>query len=195
MTRARSIALTAVSIAIVFVVVRVIQIPIPPTGGYTHPGAVAEIFVAMAFGPVIGALAAAVGAALADLTSGFGSFAPLTFVAHGALGLLAGVLGWKRGWRHMILGWLVGGLALVALYFLGESFVYGLGVVGAGAEGPINLLQVGFGFTGLLLFRAVERGYPPIELLAGQSRLGWRTWASLRPRSRNEWIGRWRLSA
>lgn len=167
--KARTIAVAAVSIALVFVFVRAIQVPIPATGGYTHAGAIAEIFVALAFGPVIGAVAAGVGAALADLTSGFGSFAPLTLLAHGALGLIAGALGWRKGWGGMILGWVVGGLALVALYFLGEITAYGFAVEGAAAEAPINLFQVGLGFVGLLLLQAVKRAYPQIELMAGQT--------------------------
>jgi energy-coupling factor transport system substrate-specific component len=145
--------------------IRLIQVPIQATGGYTQPGAVAEIFVALAFGPVLGAVAAAVGAALADLTSGFGSFAPLTFVAHGALGLLAGWLGWGRGWPGAIAGWVAGGLALVAIYFLGEATLYGFGMAGAVAEAPINLFQVALGFVGLLLYQAVKRAYPQLMLL------------------------------
>jgi uncharacterized membrane protein len=166
MLKARGIATIAVSIAIVFVVIRLIQVPIPATGGYTHPGAVAEIFVALAFGPVVGAVAAAGGAALADLTSGFGSFAPLTFVAHGALGLLAGWLGRNKKWRAAIAGWIAGGLALVIVYFLGEAALYGFGAAGAAVEVPINLFQVGLGFGGLLLYQAVKRAYPQLDLLA-----------------------------
>ena len=80
----------------------VVPIPIPATGGFTHPGAVAEMFVAMAFGPIVGMVAAGIGAAIADLGLGYGSFAPLTLIAHGALGYLAGWLGWKKGWGGML---------------------------------------------------------------------------------------------
>ena len=69
----------------------------------------AEIFVALAFGPVVGLVAAGIGAAIADLALGYGSFAPLTLIAHGSLGFLAGHLGWKKGWGGMIVGWIVGG--------------------------------------------------------------------------------------
>ena len=165
----RRIALIAVCIAIVAVLVAIVPVPIPATGGFTHPGAVAEIFVAMAFGPVVGMVAAGVGAAIADLVLGYGSFAPLTLIAHGSLGLLAGYLGWKKGWSGMIVGWIVGGLALVAVYFIGEATVYGFGVAGAGAEVPINLFQVGLGILGLLLFQLVKRAYPQIEQLGEEA--------------------------
>jgi len=164
---ARTIAVTAVSIAIVTVLVAIVPVPIAATGGFTHPGAVAEIFVAMAFGPLVGMVAAGVGAAIADLVLGFGSFAPLTLIAHGCLGFLAGWLGWQKGWGGMLIGWVVGGLALVAVYFLGEATVYGFGVAGAVAEVPVNLFQVGLGFLGIVLFDLVKRAYPQIEQLAG----------------------------
>ncbi len=165
----RRIALMAVCIAIVAVLVAVVPVPIPATGGYTHPGAVAEIFVSVAFGPIIGMVAAGIGAAIADLVLGYGSFAPLTLVAHGALGFLAGYLGWKKGWGGMIAGWIVGGLALVAVYFLGEATVYGFGFAGAAGELPINLFQVGLGVLGLLLFELVKRAYPQIEQLGEET--------------------------
>lgn len=163
---ARTIAVTAVSIAIVTVLVAIVPVPIAATGGYTHPGAIAEIFIAMAFGPIVGVVAAGIGAAIADLVLGFGSFAPLTLIAHGSLGFLAGWLGWKKGWSGMLTGWVVGGLALVAVYFVGEATVYGFGVAGAGAEVPVNLFQVGLGILGIVLFQLVKRAYPQIEQLA-----------------------------
>lgn len=164
---ARTIAVMAVCIAIVAVLVAVVPVPIPATGGFTHPGAVAEMFVAMAFGPLVGVVSAGVGAAIADLVLGYGSFAPLTLIAHGALGFLAGWLGWKKGWGGMLIGWIVGGLALVAVYFVGEATVYGFGVAGATAELPINLFQVALGILGILLFQLVKSAYPQIESLAG----------------------------
>ena len=166
---AKTIALTAICIAVVTVLVAIVPIPIPATGGFTHPGAIAEIFVAVAFGPIIGMIAAGVGAALADLILGYGSFAPLTLVAHGSLGLLAGWLGYKKGWAGMLIGWVVGGLALVGVYFVGEATIYGFGGAGAAAEVPINLFQVGLGLLGIVLFEAVKRAFPQIEQLAAGS--------------------------
>ena len=163
------IALTAVGIALVAVIVASVPVPIPATGGFTHPGAVAEIFIALAFGPLVGGLSAGFGAAIADLVLGYGSFAPLTFVAHGALGFLAGWLGRKKGWGGYIRAWIVGGLALVALYFLGEATFYGFGIAGAAAEVPINLFQVGLGFLGILLLNLVKRAYPQIDQMAEDS--------------------------
>lgn len=163
---ARTTAITAVSIALVALFVTIVRIPVPATGGFWHLGVVAEAFIAVAFGPLLGAVAAGVGAALADVLSGYASFAPLTLVAHGSTGLIIGWLGWRRGWTGMLLGWLFGGLSQAAIYFVGEASVYGFGVAGALAELPGNLVQVGLGLFGLLLFRQVRAVYPQIEHLA-----------------------------
>jgi uncharacterized membrane protein len=114
----QKIALTAVCIAIVTVLVAIVPIPIPATGGFTHPGAIAEIFVAVAFGPVVGGIAAGVGAAIADLVLGYGSFAPLTLIAHGSLGLLAGCLSWRKG---QIIGLILGGFVLAVTYYIVDT--------------------------------------------------------------------------
>lgn len=159
------IALMAVGIAIVAVLVSSIPVPIAATGGFTHPGAIAEIFIALAFGPIVGGVSAAVGAAIADLALGYGSFAPLTFIAHGSLGVVAGLIGWKQGANVQALAWFAGGLALVGVYFLGEATVYGFGLAGAVAELPFNLFQVGLGLLGLLLFQLVRRAFPQIDQL------------------------------
>lgn len=166
---AKTTAITAICIAIVTVLVASVPVPIAATGGFTHPGAIAEIFIALAFGPVVGLVAAGVGAAIADLVLGYASFAPMTLVAHGALGFLAGWLGWKKGWGGMLLGWIVGGLALVAVYFVGGATLYGFGFAGAAAELPINLFQVGLGFLGIVLLALVKQAYPQIEQLTSET--------------------------
>jgi uncharacterized membrane protein len=162
---ARTVALAGVGIALVAVMVSAVRIPVPATGGYWHTGVIAETFLATAFGPLIGGVSAGVGAAIADLLGGFGSFAPLTLIAHGSTGLLVGWLAWRKGWSGMLLGWVVGGLSQVALYFIGEATIYGFGVAGAALELAGNLVQVGLGIFGLLLFRLVRQAYPQLEHL------------------------------
>ena len=163
---ARKLVITAISIALVTVAVSYIKVPIPATGGYWHLGVAVETFLSIAFGPLVGAIAAGVGAALADLIGGYGSFAPLTLVAHGLTGLVIGLFGWKKGVPGMILGWILGGLVQVGIYFLGEATVYGMGFAVAAAEVPINFSQVGLGVLGVFLFFFVKRAYPQIEELA-----------------------------
>lgn len=164
--RARAVAITAVSIAIVALFVTIVRVPVPATGGFWHLGVLAETFVGVAFGPLLGMVASGVGAALADVIGGFSSFAPLTLIAHGSTGLIVGWIGWRKGWNRMLLGWLLGGFTQVAVYFIGEASIYGFGTAGALAELPGNLVQVALGFFGLLLFRQIRSAYPQIEHLA-----------------------------
>lgn len=161
----RQITIVAISIALVAALITSVQVPIPATGGFTHPGALAEVFVGLAFGPVVGMIAAGVGAAIADLVLGFGGFAPLSLVAHGGLGLLIGLIGWRRGGLAQIVAWIAGGIALVVVYYIGEATVYRFGAAAAAAEVPINLFQVGLGLLGLLLYRLVKAAYPPLDSL------------------------------
>ncbi len=86
----RDIALTAVMIALVAVVTRFLIVPIG--AGYFNFSDMAVYFVAFTFGPWIGFLAGGIGAAIADLSAGYAAFAPLTFLAHGLQGLVAGYL-------------------------------------------------------------------------------------------------------
>ncbi len=159
-----SLAVTAVMVAVVAVLTFAVQIPIPATGGYIHFGDVGVYFSAFAFGPIIGSIAGGLGCAIADILSGYASWAPLTLVAHGLQGLLAGYFGWKRGLVGMIVGWAIGSLAMIAIYFLGEWFIYGLGYAGALAEIGPNLIQnVVGGVLGIPLVLAVRKAYPPID--------------------------------
>lgn len=164
--KAREIALTAVMIAMVTAVVVAIG-PIPiGTVGYFNLSDVAIYFAAFAFGPVTGFLAGGVGTALADVYLNYAAFAPLSFLAHGIEGLLAGAIGRGGDPRRMVLGWAAGTVAMVGIYFLGEYFGAGLGWGGppqAVTEWPGNLLQnVIGGAVAIPLVIAVRRAYPPL---------------------------------
>jgi uncharacterized membrane protein len=158
------IAVIAVLIAVVAALTFAIQFPIPATGGYIHFGDVGVFFSALAFGPVIGGIAGGVGCAISDVLSGYAAWAPLTLVAHGLQGVIAGALGYKKRIRGMIVASIAGALVLVASYFLGEWFIYGLGFGGALAEVWPNVIQAGSGVVlGIPLLLAVRKAYPPID--------------------------------
>ena len=153
---AQTMAVAAVMIAVVAVLTFAVQVPIPATGGYIHFGDVGVFFTAFAFGPIIGLFGGGVGCAIADILSGYASWAPLTLVAHGLQGLVG-----------MIIAWAVGAIVLIASYFLGEWFIYGLGYGGALAEiGPNFVQEVVGGLVGIPLVLAIRRAYPPIERIS-----------------------------
>ena len=159
------LTITAVMIAMVTVATGFLpRVPIPGTGGYVHMGDILVFFAAFTFGPVTGAVAGGVGCALADLLGGYGVWAPLTLIAHGVQGLVAGYLGKGKGTGGLIVAWAAGAFCLVGLYFLGELLpVYG-GLAGATTEVVPNIMQAAAGgVVGIPLTLLIRRAYPPVE--------------------------------
>jgi uncharacterized membrane protein len=163
------IALVAVLIALTTVFTLLIRVP-TPARGYVNLSDVAVTFASLIFGPWVGMVAGGVGTALADLLGGFAPFAPLSLVAHGLEGFLIGLIALKRrsvGW--MIVAWLIGSLAMVAVYLVGEGIFY-TGWPLALAEVPMNAFQalVG-GLIGIPLALAVRKAYPPVDRIGQRS--------------------------
>lgn len=157
------IALVAVLIALTTVFTLLVRVP-TPARGYVNLSDVAITFSALIFGPWVGMVVGGVGTALADLLGGFAPFAPLSLVAHGLEGLLIGLIARNRrsvGW--MIVAWLAGSAAMVAVYLVGEGLFY-TGWPPALAEAPLNAFQalVG-GLIGIPLVLAVRKAYPPVD--------------------------------
>ena len=169
----REIAITALMIALVAVVTRFLIVPIG--AGFFNLSDAAVYFTAFTFGPWIGFLAGGIGAALADLSAGYASFAPLTFMAHGLQGLVAGFIvlrGPGSLVTRMILGAVAGTLAMTGVYFAGEYFGANLGWGGptqALTELPFNLLQNVIGAAiAIPLSILVRRAYPPLNRYTGE---------------------------
>lgn len=161
----RQIVLAGVMIALVAVFTLAVRVPFALTQGYFNFSDVGVFLAAFAFGPWAGLVAGGVGTALADVVGGYALYAPLTLVAHGLEGLIAGLIVRRReGILPMVLGWACGAAAMVAVYFLGEAFIFRMGVAAAAAEAlTINLPQVVVGgIVGIPLVLALRRGYPPI---------------------------------
>lgn len=160
-----AIALAAVMIALTAVFTLLVRVP-TPARGYVNLSDVAITFAALAFGPWVGAIAGGIGTALADVLGGFAPFAPLSLVAHGVEGFVIGLLGsGRRGLHRMIGAWAVGGLIMVATYFVGEGLFF-TGWGPALAEAPLNLFQAAVGaLVGIPLVIAVRKAYPPVERL------------------------------
>jgi energy-coupling factor transport system substrate-specific component len=142
-----------------------IRVPFAPTRGYFNFSDVAVFLAGFAFGPWIGLVAGGVGTAMADLIGGYTLYAPLTFLAHGLEGFLAGAIaGRRQGVWRMALGWAAGATVMLAVYFLGEAFVFGMGIGPAATEAvTVNLPQVtAGGIVSVPLVLALRRAYPPM---------------------------------
>jgi uncharacterized membrane protein len=176
----RSTALVVATVAVMTAVTAVftimIRVPIPATKGYFNFSDVAVFFTSFALGPFAGAVAGGLGTALADVVSGFPQWAPISLLAHGLEGLLAGLIasvaarggeGVARGQRvalSWIAGAIVGSIVMIGLYLAGGSVLAGFGA--AVAEVPFNVVQGVVGAVlGSGLALVVHRAYPPVREL------------------------------
>lgn len=151
--------------------------PTTPAGGYIHLGDIAVYFVAIAMGPWAGLVAGGVGAALADVLSGFAIFAPISLVAHGLQGFVAGWLTRDRpAMGRMVAGVVAGSVVLIVGFFVGEVILYsafptsifpdGLPSPPVGialSEVPWNLVQEVVGALGIAVYVSVSRAYPRLR--------------------------------
>lgn len=153
----KNVRIAALSIiALTCLATLLIRIPLP-SRGYFNVGDIAVVFGGMVLGfmqprqGVWWALAACgIGSALADILGGFAVFAPLTFAAKGAEGAFAAVAANRaRASRVILLS--LGGLAMVGVYFIGEALMPNIGLQGAVAEIPSNMIQAVGGVVGGLL--------------------------------------------
>ncbi|MBQ7563830.1 MAG: ECF transporter S component [Lachnospiraceae bacterium] len=170
---------TALFAALTALATLVIQIPIPGTG-YVNPGDGIVLLSGLFLGPVYGALAAGLGAGIADLISGYVIYAPATLVIKALCAFTAAKLFALLDSRNnrtgapigkfmvpnMIFSGIISELVMTAGYFLYEGLVVlkgagGLSVSFAGALAgvPFNLIQ---GIIGVVLSTAL---YPLLRRL------------------------------
>lgn len=164
----KKLILAALMAAFTCTATMLLKIP-TPTFGYIHIGDGLVLLCGFLLGPSTGALSAGIGSMLADIFSGYLSFAPATFVIKaltaGAAGLLFASIGthaaafWSRN-LAVVLSGLIGEAIMVAGYFLYEAgiaaFASGAlspaaiaaGAVSSAAGVPFNIAQ---GLIGILL--------------------------------------------
>ena len=141
------------------VVTLFLRVPLP-SRGYFNFGDVAVVFAGLMYGKYLsgrvrwtGGIAGGVGSALADVIGGYAFFAPVTLIAKFFEGTFATAASSGRPWRLIFL--LVGGVALVGIYFVGETMLPQVGLAGALAELLPNVFQaVGGAVGGYVLFKA-----------------------------------------
>lgn len=162
----RQLVAAGLMAALVVVGTMLIQVPTPGKG-YIHIGDSMVYLCGILLGPFLGGLAAAVGSTLADLMSGFGIYAPATFVIKGLDAFLAGYIyrslsGNKsdplRKAGVFSGAVLAGGAIMAGGYLLYESFLYGF---------PPALLNVTFNIT-----QAVGGGVLAAPVLAVLEKMG-----------------------
>ena len=138
----------------------VVRVPIPGTGGYLNLGDMTVVFCGLFLGARWGGFAGGIGSAAADLIGGFFIFIPITFVAKGLEGFIAGSFGRKNPYLLIIAV-----LAMVSVYFVAEIFIPGMGFSAALSELPFNLIQALVGaIGGFSIYKGVSMALPQVEV-------------------------------
>jgi uncharacterized membrane protein len=163
------LAIAAIFAALVCVATIVFTISIPATSGYFNLGETAIYVAALLFGPYVGGLAGGVGASIADMIVA-AQFAPGTLVIKGIEGIIVGFLNRKlSSWTakqslSAIVAVVIGGLEMVAGYFLYENLVLNYPIADAAVEIPFNIVQMLVGLVvAISLTRIVLRIFPQLK--------------------------------
>ena len=154
----RKLVISAMMAALTYIATMVIQIP-SPMNGYVNLGDCFVLLSGWLLGPWYGGAAAGIGSMLTDLLSGYGYYAPGTFVIKGLDALVAALLfrAMGRTSTAALVSGLVGETIMVAGYFGYAALLLGKGL-GAAASIPGNLVQAALGLLiGFLLLKVLQK--------------------------------------
>ncbi len=149
-TKTQRIVMAALFAALCCVATMIIKIP-SPLKGYLNLGDCIVLLSGWLLSPLYGFLAAGLGSALADVFSGYVTYAPATFVIKGLMALIA-YFGFKslRNKIGNLPSRIISGTAaevmMVLGYFVFEGFLYGF--IPSIVNIPANSVQ---GVAGLIL--------------------------------------------
>lgn len=127
----KDLTLYGLFIALVYVATRFINIPGPTPGGLFHLGNVIAFTIAIVFGKKAGAISAAFGMALFDITSSFVVWAPFTFVIRLAMGYVIGSIANKaadgkiKSIIYSFVSILIATVIMIVGYYIAEVILYG----------------------------------------------------------------------
>ena len=144
------IVMASLLAALTCVATMIIKIP-SPLKGYLNLGDCVVLLAGWMLSPTYGFLAAGLGSALADIFSGYVTYAPATFVIKGLMALIA-FYGFKLLHSKLgnissrIISGIVAEVVMVAGYFIFEGFLYGFGP--SLVNIPANVIQ---GIAGLII--------------------------------------------
>ena len=162
------LAMAAVFAALVCVATLALVINIPATSGYFNLGETVIYIAALLFGPLVGAVAGG-GAAIADILVA-AQFAPGTLIIKGFEGAIVGFLNKKiqKITRSLTLSAavsiIIGGLEMIAGYFIYEQLVLGYPFAAALVEVPFNIVQMLVGLVvAIPVMHVILRVFPQLK--------------------------------
>lgn len=157
MNNTKKMVTYAILMALTVVMTVIVQIPTPARTGYLNLGDMVIFLTAFMFGKKGGFLVGGIGSALADILLGWGVYAPITFVAKGLEGFVAGYLMEKKwGKRFPVIPAAVGGIVMAMGYYGAEIFMYG--AKAALVNFPANIAQGLFGAGAAVLLYSILKG-------------------------------------
>lgn len=149
-TKTQKIVMASLLAALCCVATMIIKIP-SPLKGYLNLGDCVVLLSGWILSPLYGFLAAGLGSALADVFSGYVTYAPATFIIKGLMALIAyfvfKILQNKIGnLPSRIISGIVAEVIMVLGYFVFEGFLYGF--IPSIVNIPANAMQ---GLAGIIL--------------------------------------------
>lgn len=149
-TKTQKIVMASLLAALCCVATMIIKIP-SPLKGYLNLGDCIVLLSGWILSPLYGFLAAGLGSALADVFSGYVTYAPATFIIKGLMALIA-YFGFKilqnkiGNLPSRIISGIVAEVIMVLGYFVFEGFLYGF--IPSIVNIPANAMQ---GLAGIIL--------------------------------------------
>lgn len=159
-SKTKRIVIMALMAAMVCVATMIIKIP-SPMKGYLNIGDCIVLLCGWLLAPGYGFVAAGLGSALADMFSGYLTYAPATFLIKGSMALIAFAcfkLMNKRIGRlpSQIIGAVLAEIVMVLGYYVFEGFMYGF--IPSAVNIPANAVQGAAGLIlGIILVKVFER--------------------------------------
>ena len=165
-TRTKKIVWAALMAALACVATMIIKIP-SPLKGYLNLGDCIVLVSGWMLSPTYGFLAAGLGSALADVFSGYVTYAPATFVIKGVMALVA-FYGFKLLHNKLgdlpsrIVSGIVAEIVMILGYFVFEGFLYGF--IPSAVNIPANGVQGIAGLIiGVILMKVFEKSKITLE--------------------------------
>ena len=158
--KTKKIVMAALMAALACIATMVIKIP-SPLKGYINLGDCVVLVAGWMLSPTYGFLAAGLGSALADVFSGYATYAPATFIIKGLMALIA-FYGFKflnnklGNLPSRIISGIVAEIMMILGYYIFEGFLYGfaaslVNIPPNGVQGVVGLI------IGVILIKAFEK--------------------------------------
>ena len=159
-SKTKRVVMTALMASLVCVATMIIKVP-SPMQGYINLGDCVVLLCGWLLAPGYGFIAAGLGSALADVFSGYITYAPATFLIKGTMALLMFVcfkLMNKRIGKlpSQIIGGIIAEIVMVSGYYVFEGFLYGF--IPSVVNIPANAVQGVAGvIVGVVLIKVFEK--------------------------------------